>query len=336
VKRRLIICLALIFPVLGIAAWLRYEAVTPFYGGSAPETYVDIPYGAGIYFIASQLKVCGALHYELPFVLYVRWAGISRQIKAGEYLFRTAASPVQIAQRLVRGDVYYRTVTIPEGLTAREIAGVLFKSGLGNENQLKEQILRADWIADLDPAATSLEGYLFPETYRFSRHTTSEQLLKSMTVQFRERMKALLAEHPLPAGWTVPRILTLASMIEKEARTAEERKLVASVLTNRLRLKMPLACDPTLIYALKQAGTYDGNLRKTDLAMDSPYNSYRHPGLPPTPIANPGENSIRAALDPAFTHYLYYVSRNDGTHVFSTDLRSHLLAVDRFQRRQNR
>jgi UPF0755 protein len=325
----------LIFVLLagGFAGWLRHEIVTPYYGASGPETFVDIPHGAGLSAIATKLRAGGILRHELPFVLYVRWFGFTTQLKAGEYLFKLPASPAEIVRRLAKGDVYYRTVTIPEGLTSAEILAVMTKAGLGSPRQLENLLARVDWIADIAPGATALEGYLFPETYRFSRRTTPEQILKAMTVQFRTHMKAALSECPLPAGWTIPQIVTLASLIEKEAKDQDERKLVASVLTNRLRLKMPLACDPTIIYALKTAGTYDGNLRKADLGVDSPYNTYLRAGLPPGPIANPGVASLKAALSPARTNYLYYVSRNDGTHVFSTDLRSHQLAVDRFQKR---
>ena len=154
-----------------------------------------------------------------------------------------------------------------------------------------------------------------------------------MVSQFHRQIGFLLDKAPLPPGWNLSRIVILASMIEKEARIPEERRLVASVLVNRLRKRMLLACDPTIIYALKLAGTYDGNLRKVDLSLDSPYNSYLKPGLPPGPIANPGSESLLAALTPADSDYFYYVSRNDGTHVFSKDLRSHQQAVSRYQKR---
>ncbi|MBZ5495132.1 MAG: endolytic transglycosylase MltG [Acidobacteriia bacterium] len=316
------------------ALWLQQELATPYYGAEGTETFVDIPHGAGTDAIGAALQAGGILHHKLPFLIYVRWTGLGRRLRAGEYRFSSPARPAQVVQRLVQGDVFYRTITIPEGLTAQETVALIARSGLGNEKEMDELLGRVDWISDLDPRAASLEGYLFPNTYRFSRHTTPEEMLKAMVVEFRTRFSTMRAADPLPPGWTIAQIVTLASMIEKEAKADDERRLVASVLTNRLRAKMPLACDPTIIYALKLAGTYHGNLRKEDLGISSPYNSYVHPGLPPGPIANPGAASLQAALGPAVSDYFYYVSRNDGTHAFSRNLRSHLLAVARYQKRR--
>jgi len=327
--------LAFLLLLGGPAIWLQHELNTPYFGAAGLGSFVDISRGAGIGAIADALKAGGALRHKLPFLLYVRWTGQARHLRAGEYRFTSPARPARIVQRLVQGDVYFRTVTIPEGLTARETIALLVRVGFSNEKEMEELINRVDWIADLDPRAGSLEGYIWPETYRFSRHTTPEEMLKAMVTQFRVRMSSLLAANPLPSGWSIPQIVTLASMIEKEAKTADERRLVASVLRNRLRLKMPLSCDPTIIYALKMAGTYAGSLHKANLGMASAYNTYTHPGLPPGPIANPGADSLQAALEPAPSDYLYYVSRNDGTHFFSKDLRTHLQAVARYQTRRH-
>ena len=325
----------LMFSILALvgawAGWIWYELSFPYYDRTA-ETFVDIPRGAGTSEIASALVARGVLRNKLPFTLYVRWYGLARHLRAGEYRFFAPARPAQIVQRLVQGDVFFRTLTVPEGLTARETIALMARNGFGKESDLLPLIGRVDWVADLDRRATSLEGYLFPETYRFSRHAAGEEMLKAMVAQFRHRTLSLLASDRLPAGWTLPEIVTLASMIEKEAKVQDERRLVASVLVNRLRIRMPLACDATIIYALKQAGTYDGNLHKSDMRMASPYNTYLHPGLPPGPIANPGIDSLQAALAPAASDFFYYVSRNDGTHFFSKDLQSHLLAVARFQK----
>ncbi len=336
--RRLWIAMLLVMLALtgAFGLWLRQELTSPYYGASSAETFVEIPHGAGTSGIATALVDGGVLHYRLPFILYVRWAGLGRRLQAGEYRFTSPARPAQIVRRLVLGDVFFLSVTIPEGLTARETCELIARSGLADEKEMEELISRGDWISDLDPRAASLEGYLFPETYHFPRRATATDILKAMTSEFRARISRLLATDPLPAGWSIPQIVTLASLIEKEAKTQEERRLVSSVLTNRLRLKMPLGCDPTVIYALKLAGTYQGNLRKQDLGLPSPYNTYTHVGLPPGPIANPGAASLQAALSPGASEYLYYVSRNDGTHFFSKDLRSHMLAVARYQKRPSR
>ena len=239
---------------------------------------------------------------------------------------------MEITQRLERGDIYYHTITIPEGLTARETIALIAQSGLCKLEDLEKALPHSDWIGDLSPEARDLEGYLFPETYRVPRRITAEQLLKTMVDRFREVLLHLKAQHPLPQGWTPHRIVTLASMIEKEVKLDAERELVASVLTNRLRKGIPLACDPTIIYALKLSGKYDGNIRKRDLKIDSPYNTYVRTGLPPGPIANPGEESLKAALAPASTDFLYFVARNDGSHQFSKDFETHERAVFRFQK----
>jgi UPF0755 protein len=317
-------------------AWLRWELAAPYYGAGSAETFVDIPYGAGTAAIADALVAARMLHRRLPFMLYVRWTGVARRLQAGEYRFTTPTRPADIVKRMIRGDIYYRTITIPEGLTARETVSLIARNGLGDEKDLDQLLLKTEWIADLDPRAASLEGYLFPDTYRFSRRATSEEILKTLVQEFRTRISKLLAAAPLPREWSLPQIVTLASLIEKEVKTAGERRLVASVLVNRLRRKMPLGCDPTIIYVLKQAGTFDGNLRKSDLGIDTPYNTYLRQGLPPGPIANPGLDSLEAAVSPAASDFLYYVSRNDGTHVFSKDFRSHSNAVERYQKRGSR
>jgi UPF0755 protein len=312
--------------------WLRSELEAPYYNASKPEIYLDITRGTNTTQIADLLVNSGVLRSRLPFILYLRYKDMGHRIQAGEYRFSRRATPKEIAGRLVRGDVYYRSITIPEGLTARETIELLARKGIGNLSELQRVLLRTEWIHDLDPASQNLEGYLFPETYRFGRKVDSETVVKTMVRMFRLKLEEILSDYPLPPGWDVPQIVTLASMIEKEVKAIEEGPLVASVLVNRLQKRIPLSCDATIIYAMKLAGTYNGNLSRSDLKMESPYNTYIHPGLPPGPISNPGSHSLRAALRPAETNYLYYVSRNDGTHQFSEDLRSHNQAVDKYQK----
>jgi UPF0755 protein len=336
-RRPLIFSIASVVALLLIALflaveWFRSELNSPYYNNAAGETYVDIPRGATTDLITTLLVNAGVLHRHIPFMIYVRYKNLGRRIQAGEYRFSEAATPGQIIQRLVRGDVYFRLITIPEGLTAHEVVDLLARTGFGEASEFEKEIQRTDWIHELDPNATTLEGYLFPETYRFGRHVSSEMVIKTMVNEFRTRLYRILQQYPLHEGWNVQRIVILASMIEKEVKRPEEGPLVASVLINRLEKGIPLACDATIIYAMKIAGTYRGHLGKADLEMDSPYNSYLHADLPPGPISNPGASSIRAALNPAKSDFLYYVSRNDGTHQFSRDLQSHLHAVGKFQK----
>jgi UPF0755 protein len=336
VRRWLLGCLLFLLTLVAAAGlafwWIRSELRTPYYGAGAPEVFVDIPRGASSAAIAAMLGDAGVLRHRLPFILHLRLTGAGRRLQAGEYRFDSPATPIEIADKLIRGDVFFLSVTIPEGMTARETIAWIARNGLGDLGEMEDVLRRTDWIRELDSGARDLEGYLFPETYRFSRHATSEDILRAMVERFREVLGQLVAELPQAQGRSVSSIVTLASMVEKETNLEAERGLVASVLTNRLEKGMPLACDPTLIYALKLAGKYDGDLRKADLAMDSPYNTYIHPGLPPSPIANPGAKSLRAALAPPRTDYLFFVSRNNGSHEFSRDFESHSRAVAQYQK----
>jgi UPF0755 protein len=333
----LIVIAVIIILFLVIAGkWLQKEFETPFYNASGQETYVEIPRGAKSREITDLLRDKGIIHSRLPFIIYLKYAGVGRQIQAGEYKFDRPATPLQIAKRLIHGDVYFRAVTVPEGLTAYETIDLLAKNGLGTPDELRKALLKTSWIADIDPRAKNLEGYLFPETYRFGRKDDSEKIIKTMVSQFRSKLTKILEKRPKDSSLSVSESIILASMIEKEIKKPEEGPLAASVFINRLKKGIPLACDSTIIYALKLAGDYSGNLRKADLAMESPYNSYIHTNLPPGPISNPGTGSLRAAFNPANTDFYYYVSRNDGTHQFSKDYQSHLHAVNRFQKWRRR
>jgi UPF0755 protein len=333
--RRSILIISVAAFILGLAAiakWFQSELETPYLDAPSGERYVEIPRGAKSREATDLLVKNGILHARIPFILYLRFAHLGRQIQAGEYRFDKPATPEQIAKRLIKGDVFSRSVTIPEGLTAGETVDLLIKNGFGNSAEFQKSLLKTNWIVDLNPNARTLEGYLFPETYRFGRKDDAEKVIKTMVYQFRSKLARILEQTPQNSGLSVPRVVILASLIEKEVKKPEERPLVASVYINRLKRGMPLACDSTIVYALKNAGVYNGNIHKRDLMMESPYNSYLHPDLPPGPIANPGAASLRAACNPANTDYLYYVSRNDGTHEFSKNYQSHLSAVARYQK----
>jgi UPF0755 protein len=331
--RRFLLLLVVLVLVAGGALffWFQSEISTPYYGAPQPEVFVEIPRGASSERIARLLEQAGVIHHRLPLRLHLAWTGLSRRLQAGEYRFDRPATPVEVIDRIARGDVFFVGLTVPEGLTAAETVALAAQAGLGSEADLRAAVRRADLVRDLDPAATNLEGYLFPETYRFPRTAGAEQVVKAMVERFRQVYARLGRQSPPAAGWTTRRVVTLASMVEKEAKHDQERGQVASVLVNRLDIGMPLACDPTVIYALKLRGNYDGNIHKADLAIDSPYNTYRFPGLPPGPIANPGEASLRAALRPDHTEFLYFVARNDGTHEFSRNYEAHSRAVARYQ-----
>ncbi|MBP8274263.1 MAG: endolytic transglycosylase MltG, partial [Acidobacteria bacterium] len=237
------------------------------------------------------------------------------------------ASPEQIITRLSRGDTYTRALTFPEGLNIRDMAAIFEKSGMGTATEFVTAANATALIADIDPDAGNLEGYLFPSTYALPRRAGAEGVVRAMVKEFR---KALGTE-PLPSGMTARELVALASIVEKETAQGSERPVVAGVYANRLRIGMPLQCDPTVIYAMMLNKTWNGNIRKTDLAMDSPYNTYKYAGLPPGPIASPGKGSLDAARHPADVKYLYFVSRNDGTHVFAATLAEHNRNVREFQ-----
>jgi UPF0755 protein len=319
----------------GSGWWIVSELNRPYYAGNPNGTFVHVARGAGSSVIARSLAANGVLRRELPFSIYARITGASRRLQAGEYRFHQPATPKEVLNRIVKGDVYYISITIPEGLTAKETVEHIARAGVGDRDEMLSALSRADLVQDLAPDSRNLEGFLFPETYRFARKARSDEIVQTLVDQFRTTFQQLRARHPIPGGWSVQEIVTLASLVEKEAGNRQERPMVASVLVNRLEKRVPLACDPTIIYALKLAGRYDGNIRKSDLALDSPYNTYLRQGLPPGPIANPGTDSLRAALDPAETDYMFFVSRNDGTHHFSKDFKAHSLAVNRYQKRRN-
>jgi len=312
---------------LAYTVWNRVH--TPFQGFDG-ERFVELPAGSSSREIGRRLADAGVVPDPWTFRAALWWTGRARGLQAGEYRFDAAASPLEVVDRLVRGDVYELRLTFPEGLTIDDMASEFEARHLGTAAAFREAARDVSLVASLDPAARDLEGYLFPETYPLTRHTGAADLVRTMV----ERFKAVYAEaakdHDLH-GLSVRQIVTLASLVEKETARSEERPLVAAVYRNRLALNMGMQADPTVIYALRKRGHYDGNIRKTDLTLDSPYNTYRYRGLPPGPIASPGRASLEAALAPADAKYLYFVSRNDGSHVFAETLTQHNANVQKYQ-----
>jgi UPF0755 protein len=327
--------------VAGAVVWTIDRRVRePYQGFAAPEQFVDIPTGADARAIGRHLAERGVVRDLLTFRAALWITGRARELKAGEYRFDRPLSAVDVIDRLARGDVHKRLLTFPEGLVIAEMARVFEEGGFGSAADFVRAASNASLIADLDPDASDLEGYLFPETYALARGTSAEELVRQMTSLFRRAYDTRIRADAVAAGLTPRQVVTLASLVETEASRPEERPLVAAVYRNRLKIGMPMQADPTVIYALQRDGRYDGNLTRADLQVDSPYNTYRYPGLPPGPIAAPGLASLEATARPADVSYLYFVSRNDGSHVFAETLAEHNRNVQEWQveyfRRQRR
>lgn len=332
--RKLLVALLVIALAAGGAwAFMIYRVRAPFRGFAADEIFVDLPNGLGVAGIARRLADEGVVPDTITFRVAARLAGADRRLRAGEYRFAGAASPADIVARLARGDVYTRPITFPEGLTIREMAAIFAKSGLGTAQDFETAAQDITLAANLDPDATSLEGFLFPDTYPLSRNGGATEAVTAMVARFAKAFNAGLRAEAAAKQMSIREVVTLASLVEKETAQPDERPLVAAVYANRRKLGMALQCDPTVIYALMLAGRWRGNITRQDLQMDSPYNTYKVAGLPPGPIASPGLASIQAALRPADVNYLYFVSKNDGTHVFAASLEEHQKNVARYQSR---
>lgn len=279
--------------------------------------------------VTERLAARGILRFPRLFLLLARIRGGDHAMQAGEYTLDASMTPSQILRALLEGRVNLYRVTVPEGTSVKQIAMLLEAQGLAEASEVLRLSWDAEFAKEAGIEAPSLEGYLFPDTYIFPRGLSVRSLLKTMVRRFWATYDADLRARQDASGWNLNDVVTLASIIEAETARPEERPLVASVLINRLRRGIPLQSDPTVIYGLEK---FDGNLRREDLGADHPYNTYVHKGLPPGPICNPGLESLKAALYPAETDYLYFVSKNDGTHLFSTSLGEHNRAVRRYQK----
>jgi UPF0755 protein len=330
----LLLLAAALLTAAGWVAW-RHETRSLRLTAEAPAERLVVPPGASAEAIGRKLQALGLVRHPLVFRLLVRSRGLGGQLKAGEYALEGPLSLEGIVELLARGEVVRREVTIPEGRTLAETAALAGSEGLVVDDFLAAARDPAP-IQDLDTDASDLEGYLFPDTYDIPlTPDPARSLVQRMVRRFRE-----VVEPELPriaeSGFTVREVVILASLVELETAATEERPRIAAVFLNRLERKMLLQTDPTIIYAMKQEDRWNGNIRRKDLEMESPFNTYRHPGLPPGPIGSPGREAILAVLDPADTRELYFVSRNDGTHKFSETLKEHNRAVDRYQRRRGR
>ncbi|HET7442377.1 MAG TPA: endolytic transglycosylase MltG [Terriglobales bacterium] len=305
----------LVTAVLVVAGWLAWSLFVPLSPGG--QKFVLLRPGYSSRKIASELKSAGVIRSADAFLLWHYWHHKGR-LKAGEYYFDTAANEVTVHDRLVRGDIYVHSVVIPEGYTLFDIAQLMQDAGLGSKEEfLNAAQSQAALIHDIDPEARTLEGYLFPNTYHFTHTQTMQDMIAIMVREFRQ------VAQQIGLNSDVHTIVTMASIVEKETAVPEERPIVASVYYNRLGKRIALDADPSVIYAKLLQGSYQGALHHADMQVESPYNTYRHAGLPPGPIANPGKSALEAAMHPANTNYYFFVSNGNGHHRFASSLEEH-------------
>lgn len=315
-----------------MALYFGYFLVSPA-GIDKKETIFIVKKGAGLRAVANELRRKSLIKSKDLFILCAILKGGTKDVKAGEYSLNQSMSPLRIFNILSTGAIKTYTLTIPEGLTAQQIADLLAKKNLTNMSEFIPLVMDKTLAASYHIDGTNLEGYLFPDTYVISRDTGARELIDLMIKRFQKIFTDLIKDQKSTTGRLLPAkdIVTLASIVEKEAGLPEEKPIIASVFLNRLKKRMRLESDPTVIYGLKN---FDGNLKKKDLRTPGPYNTYLNYGLPPGPIANPGRESLMAVLKPAKTNYLYFVAKNDGSHHFSASLSEHNKAVYRYQKRR--
>jgi UPF0755 protein len=331
--RLLLIGLFLVVALGGLAAYqmIRWaEAPVLSEADHPPTKIVTIAEGSAFQQVASLLEREGLIKSRSAFVLLGKAQEAERKIHPGEYELHAAMPPAEILSKLISGKVVLHSVTIPEGYTIVQIADVLAQHQLVDRAEFVRLAKDKAFAKTLGVQAESLEGYLYPDTYRFPRAISTKDIIKTMVEQLKQVLTAEWEQRAKEMHMTMHEVLTLASVIEKETGAGEERPQISSVFHNRLKKKIPLQSDPTVIYGLPN---YDGNIHKKDLSHPSPYNTYRWAGLPPGPIASPGALSIQAALFPVSSSYLYFVSKNNGTHQFSATLVEHNRAVEKYQKR---
>ena len=330
-RKLTILLMLLVLAAGGAAAAVYLRLQQPYRGYSGAEQFVEIPAGSATRAIGDRLVAAGVVRDRLTFRTALLISGQARMLKAGEYKFDRPMTALEAVGKIARGDVYVITVTIPEGLNIREMAALAESRGVGTAAEFITGANDRSLMRGLDASARNLEGYLFPDTYPVTPRTDTLRLVRAMADRFQHVLTPEMRNAIEQRGLSIHQTVTLASIVEKEAARPDERPLVAAVYLNRFRRGIPLQCDPTVIYALQLAGKYNGNLRRDDLMFDSPYNTYRYPGLPPGPIASPGRAALDAAIHPADVDYLYFVSRNDGSHAFARTLDEHNRNVQKYQ-----
>ena len=330
--KKIFAIIAIAFLVLFVAAAGLYVSLLKFAeqpaGESAHETIVAIKPGEGFRSISQRLFDAGIINSPFKLSLLARIKGYDKRVKAGEYLFSARLTPAGILEMMVGGKVILYKVTVPEGYSMRQIAAVVAEAGLATAEAFLKAAGNSDRVKTAGIEADTFEGYLFPDTYYLPRDIGPEKIVDTMVRRFHSVFLPEWEARANELGFSVHEIVTLASMIEKETGLPAERPLISSVFHNRLKKRMRLESDPTVIYGIDG---FSGNITRKDLAAERPYNTYRIRGLPPGPIANPGSLSLEAALYPADTPYLYFVSKNDNSHQFSTNVLEHNRAVRKYQ-----
>jgi UPF0755 protein len=336
--KRAIIAAVLLFIAAAAATafWVRRE-MRRAHAHRAAEKIITIEANASTRSVVARLSREGVLAREWPALLWLKTVARDAKFKTGDYEFPSPVSPLEVIRKLTRGEVATRSITIPEGWNQFDIAAKLAQALPGMKQpppsgpqEVLELFKNTKLIADLDPQARTLEGYLFPDTYEYTSGTTRAQLVELMVKRFRKVYSDEMRRRAGELGMTTRQVVTLASLVEKEAKVDRERELISQVYHKRLKIGERMACDPTVIYAALIEGKYRGKIYRSDLDRDSPYNTYKYAGLPPGPIASPGKRSLEATLHPADTDYLYFVvdvTRNDGSHKFSAASADHERAV---------
>ncbi len=345
--KRLILLIIAVVLLAGAAsgAWIYSDLRKPIAHNKSGR-YIEIPRGSSPSSIVKKLVAEGIIKHEWPLMLYLKGTGRGSTLKAGEYDFPSPVSPLDVLAKLQQGERRLTRLTIPEGWTRWDIAKAMTQVPelhLASEAQALELMNNVSLISDLDPAAQNLEGYLFPDTYEFAPETTAVDVVEMMVKRFRNVWKPEWTDRARSLGMTTRQIVTTASIIETEAKLDEERAVVASVIYNRLRKDIPLAVDSSIVYASKLEGKwrYDGKVYRSDIERRSPYNTRIYTGLPPGPVASPGESSLKAALNPAQSDYLYYVrnpARDDGAHNFysnSSEFETGVQALRKWERERD-
>lgn len=323
---KIIILALIVVNLAGVHLYITFY--TPASRNASP-TVVSIPRGLSFRVIANNLEDAGVIRSADSFIFAAGLLGANKKIKAGEYELSGAMSPMEILNLLVKGEVKRYFVTVPEGYSARDIARLLAGAGLADEQTFLSRAGDAGVAASLGVDGPTLEGYLFPDTYQFTRGMGVDEIIGRMVAKFKSVYFPDIDEAAQKKNMSMRKVVTLASMIEKETGAHNERRRISAVFHNRLKKRIRLQSDPTVIYGIKD---FDGNITRRHLLAKNPYNTYANYGLPPGPIANPGRASLEAAIDPENAGFLFFVSKNDGTHYFSESLKEHNAAVAQFQK----